>query len=479
MSYNFRYTVLFSLLLLLNVSCNDFLEIAPETQVNTAQFYQVPKDFETALVGAYSTLTQGYYGSDFFAFGEIRSDNTETGGYARVFEVFGTFELDATSPIVAAFWAKSYQGIQTANAIVGKIEAAEVPDAQRKQIVGEAKFIRALFYFNLVQIFGPVPLVTNVVTGGTISEIYSIGRTPEEEVYQQIISDLQDAETALAGGPIPNEGRATIGSAKALLGKVYLTRQDYAAANTKLQEVIDLGNYVLLSDYQALFPPAVQENNSESIFEIQHLGGPEGAFGSLANLFAPRGSGDDIVLFTEGEGGRMVPTEDLINSYPDNDLRKDASVGFWIDPNEIEFPYPKKYLTTPFANDNDGANVYVLRYADVLLMKAEALNQIGYEAGGEAFDLLNQVRSRAGLADLTSAELPDQVSFQDHVLQERRWELAFEFHRWFDLKRTNTAISVINEYKPALSIEPNDLLFPLPAAQIANNPDVLIQNPGY
>lgn len=460
-------------------ACEDFLEVAPETQINTSQFYQTADDFEIALNGAYSTLTQGYYGSDFFAFGEIRSDNAFTEDYSRVVALFGTFELDATSSIIAGFWQNSYRGVQSANAIIARIEEVNMSEDQQNRISGEAHFIRALLYFNLVQIFGPIPSITEPISGSNVNDTYDEGRASVDAVYQTIISDLEAAESLLAEFPIPNEGRATVGSAKALLGKVYLTLGDYPSARDKLQEVVDLGAYGLLDDYEELYPPLVQENNRESIFEVQHLAGAEGANGSLANLFAPRGSGNAIVMFTGGEGGDLIPTADLIDSYQEGDSREEASIGYWTNPTGVTLAYPKKYLAQPFAELNDGANVYVIRYADVLLMLAEALNEVGYAADGQAFEYLNQVRNRAGLPALNSSDLSDQQAFQEHILDERRWEFAFEFQRWFDLKRTGTAIETINAYEPLLNIGQNDLLFPLPAAQVANNPDVLTQNPGY
>lgn len=314
------------------------------------------------------------------------------------------------------------------------------------------------------------------------SEGYAYGREAAGNVYEQIVSDLKEAGAVLpeqiAGAEI---GRATRGAATALLGKVYLTRAQWDLAAQTLKALIEMGTYQLLPNYVNLFG-AANENSRESIFEVQFKKGSSGEGSPYTNQFAPIGSGTAVT----GLGnplGQNIPTDAIAAAYEAGDLRKNASMQstYTLNGNTVTHNYVAKYLGQPAANLDSDNNWIVLRYADVLLMYAEALNELGFEVNGEAFLYLNQVRNRAGLAPKTSnnpdpsLQIASQASFRLAIERERRVELAFEGHRWFDLVRTNRALAVL----APLGMKAHHVLLPVPNSQIEINPGVVTQNPGY
>ena len=332
-------------------------------------------------------------------------------------------------------------------------------------------------YFNLVRFFGDVPLILTEITDPL--QGYDYGRTPAADVYAQIIKDLSEAEAILpATYTGADVGRATSGASKSLLGSVYLTQKNYASALGKFKEVVDGGTYSLLPNYADLFKPA-NKNSKESIFEVQYKKGNIGEGSSYANSYAPTNSGNAVIAF--GGGGNNIPTADLESSYEPGDLRKAVSLATsYTNASgvKVDAYYIKKYADPPVVANDSEDDWYVLRYADVLLMYAETLNETGKTA--DALTYLNQVRKRAGLANKT---ITTQAEMRLALEQERRVELAFEGHRWFDLVRTDRAIPVLNAKAAAIGIKTplttNNLLFPIPQSQIDINPGKITQNLGY
>lgn len=468
-------------------SCNkDFLELAPISQQNGNNFYKTAEDMKNALTAAYGGLQfGGTYYSSIHVIGDLRSDNTEitnvNAGADQ--DAVDKFQNLATNSISSTTWSGHYQAIQYANTVIEKIEGVNMDENLKARYSGEAKFLRALLYFNLVRIFGDVPLVTKVINNP--DEGYSYGREPLTNVYNQIISDLKDAETALpyeyTGGDI---GRATKGAAMGLLGKVYLTQKNWSLAATKLKELIDaaaLTKYQILPSYASVFGVA-NENNRESMFEVQFKKAASGEGSPFTNQFAPIGSGSAVVS-VGNPLGQNIPTADMNNAYEANDARKAVSMrtSYVLGGNTVNHNYIVKYSGIPAANIDNDNNWIVLRYADVLLMYAEALNEQGYVADGPAFDYLNQIRNRAGLGAKTSnnsdlaLRVADQAAFRLAIEQERRVELAFEGHRWFDLVRTDRALDLL----ASKGMEAHHHIFPIPLSQIDINPGVITQNPFY
>ncbi|QDK81925.1 RagB/SusD family nutrient uptake outer membrane protein [Spirosoma sp. KCTC 42546] len=453
-------------------SCNDdFLSLTPETDRNTTNFYQTAADFNNAVVGTYNALKlSGVYGTSLYWMGEVSTDNTDFGVNTRQAVNVDNFQfVDHTytslNDIIFSAWRDHYRGISRANAILTRIESAKIADNLKMQYKGEAQFLRALFYFDLVRLFGDIPLITTEIT--TPDGASSLTRTPAEDVYKLIISDLQSAEQAL---PISygtaDIGRVPQGTAKALLGKVYLTRKDWATAAAKLKEVITSGKYQLLPKYADVFSYATP-TNAEILFNVQYKSGNTG-----------QGSGFGPVQASEGAritGGSMrYPTADMETAYEAGDQRKSFSMkSSYLDATGqlVNQRYVSKYVQFgALASDSD-IDFPVLRYADVLLMYAEALNEVDFNP--EAVTYLNQVRKRAGLADTKAA---DQASFRLAIEQERRVEFAFENQRWFDLVRTGRYVTVMNA--KGLKVQDFNTLFLIPQREIDLNKS-LKQNPGY
>lgn len=483
-----RFNILLSFIsFIIMMGCSDdFIDLAPPSDINEKNFYQTANDMELAVNAAYANLrSTGMFNSGLYIVGEMRSDNTEAtwlSGSSFDTESIYTFATNSANTHLQNIWNDMYEGILRCNVVLDKIEGVDMDEAQKQQYIGEVSFLRGLTYFYLVQIFGGVPLVDKVIT---VPESYELGRASVDEIYALIISDLQKAENNLpASYSGPEIGRATTGAAQGLLAKVYLTRKEYALAKTYLEKVISSGLYDLLPDYAFLWD-LQHENSEESLFEVQYKKGGTGTGSPFANSFAPRFS-ENLVVPVGGTGSLNAPTNDMAAAYEPGDLRKDISMS-WGYVNEegdsIKWKYVEKYRDVPFADGDSDNNWPVLRYADILLMYAEVLNELGFEANGKAFESLNKVRRRAGLPPLSADnsnpayKVANQEEFRLAVEHERRVELAFENHRWFDLLRTDRALEVMSS--KGYNIGEEDLLCPIPLQVIESNPDKIMQNPGY
>lgn len=466
-------------------SCSQqYLDLNPISNATTDNFYKTGDDIRNAVSGSYAAIqADGIIGNS-YVFGEIASDNTlpVASGSITDQDEFDRFYIKTTNPYINGRWNDSYSAIARFNTILDKVGGITMDESLKSRYVGEVKFLRGLVYFYLVQTFGDVPLVTKAINDP--DEGYAYTRNPKAEVYAQIEKDLSEADGALpityTGADI---GRATKGAAKALLGKVLLTEKKYPQAVAKLKEVIDLNVYTILPSYADVFRVA-NKNHKESVFDVQYKSGGAGEGNPWPNLFAPQNSGNAVINFS-GNGNNQ-PTDDLVKSFEAGDVRKDLSLATsYVNASgqTVQASYVKKYFDTPVVNNDNGNNIPVIRYADVLLMYAESLNEVGYQATGPALTYLNQIRTRAGLKAKTTADIPDQQSFRLAMEQERRVEFAFEGQRWFDLVRTGRAIAVMNSKKDQIRLvnllTDNNLVFPIPQSQIDINKDKIKQNPGY
>ena len=442
-------------LLFILTSCNsEFTELAPENFLNAQEFYKTQDDFNSAVIAAYAKLQT--HVSLYFEL-EYRSDNLNiaapTAGTQDRFDL-NEFKETTANGIVQNAWTIYYNQIFRCNVITDNIGGANFN--LKNQYEAEAKFLRALTYFNVVRLWGDAPLVLTQVSP---EDALSIPRSPVSKVYEAIEADLVFAAANLPPST-SSFGRATSGAAKALLGKVYLTEKKYAEAVSILNEIVD--QYSLLSNVTAVFDTANKLNN-EIIFSIR---------------FDKEIPGENHGLWLNVSD---ISTADLspklIDAYDALDARKFLAE---YQSNGGGLFAPGKFLDEESTSTRRFGNDYILlRYADVLLMIAEAQNEITYQSSGAAFNYLNDIRERAGVAALTPTEIPDQTSFRDAVLNERFLEFPYEGHRWFDLIRTETA----KEEMAALgkTVQDHQLLLPIPQAEIekVNNPDVLGQNPGY
>lgn len=468
-------------------SCSDFLEQNPQTDLSENDFYKTADDILSAVNGAYSSLQEGDIYGNWYVFGEIPSDNTrnQLSGSVTTQNEFDQFYIDTQNSMIANFWKAAYKVINRTNTILGRIDGIEINTELANRYKLECKFIRALMYFNLVRVYGDVPLVLKEIS---ISESYDILREPKENVYNQIIADLKEAQDLPVSYSTAEDGRATQGAAKALLANVYMTLHKYAEAETILAEIINSGRYSLLENtpgslnidgYKNVFSP-VNHNSKEGIFEIQFLKGGYGEGSNYANNFAPENSGTNVVA-VGGTGGNNIPEMDIYNAYEEGDLRRDFSMSLGYYDNRknnewVESRYVCKFMDVPYQNNDASNNYPVIRYADVILMYAEALNQNGKTA--EACKYLNMTRRR-GFGYQTTETSPvdlqttDKAQFALMVEQERRVELAFENHRWFDLIRTGRAVEVMRS--KGFSLNETNLICPIPQKQIDVNPK-LTQN---
>ncbi len=482
-------------------SCGeDFLDKNDPTRLNASTFYQTEDQLEQAVNALYGGM-QGYIANQ-WQFGDFISDNTtlhynvENRGQGPSLEALEYWQyLPSTSNIVNLY-NSIYQRLVNVNTTIQKLSTAEIDEAARMNLEGQAKWIRAYYYFELVQHFGDVILLTQPI--GAPSEAWDYTRSPASEVYDLIESDLNFAVDVLPESlPASEVGRVSKGAALALLGKVYLTQKNYDMAVSTLEQVLPLG-YSLLDDYAQVFDP-VFKNHSESIFDIQFQGNNDlGEHSGFTYNFYPRLSEGQVVPFPGVSGGGWnIPSLSMIAAYEAGDLRKDISLAegyFDADNNWVAVPYIKKFLHPHSIEGRPDENWPVLRYADVLLMLAEAINEQSGPA--DAYTYVNQVRVRADLDPLSGLT---QDSFRDAVLKERRMELAFENHRWFDLKRTNTPAemaAILNAYGEVEKANPttsrggfgftpteyvfntHQYLFPIPDVEIQLNKE-LKQNDGY
>ena len=468
-------------------SCSDFLEQNPQTDLSENDFYKTADDILSAVNGAYSSLQEGDIYGNWYVFGEIPSDNTrnQLSGSVTTQNEFDQFYIDTQNSMIASFWKAAYKVINRTNTVLGRIDGIEINAELANRYKLECKFIRALMYFNLVRVYGDVPLVLKEIS---ISESYDILREPKENVYNQIIADLKEAQGLPVSYSTAEDGRATQGAAKALLADVYMTLHKYAEAETILAEIINSGRYSLLENtpgslnidgYKNVFSP-VNHNSKEGIFEIQFLKGGYGEGSNYANNFAPENSGTNVVA-VGGTGGNNIPEMDIYNAYEEGDLRRDFSMSLGYYDNRknnewVESRYVCKFMDVPYQNNDASNNYPVIRYADVILMYAEALNQNGKTA--EACKYLNMTRRRGFGYQPTETspvdlQTTDKAQFALMVEQERRVELAFENHRWFDLIRTGRAVEVMKS--KGFSLNETNLICPIPQKQIDVNPK-LTQN---
>ena len=492
-------------------ACTKDLDQAPISQASEANFFRNTADFEVAVNGMYQSLLAGEYGVNQFEMAEIRSDNVYSPGTSGVRDwlPLNNFESTlSTNPYINALWQNDFNGILRTNSILDRLDASLVPDnTTRARMEGEAKFFRAFYYFDLVRFVGKVPLFDHVATP---TEALEIGRSPVSEVYELIISDLQTAISNLpATYPSTMLGKVTTNAAKGILALVYLTRSgpdygiegpglgtnDYAAAIPLLNEIISSGIYSLQPTYAKVFEYG-NEHNSEIIFDIEAVDDGTTNNSGLGTIlptdmypgaFAVASKKITFQGGVDGDGYKE-PSADLLNSFEPNDVRDDFSIqmGFTdVNGNMVNSPFFIKFLDTlhaPLERFNWPVNYPILRYADVLLMKAEAILRGG--SGGtqaEVDALVKQVRDRAGLSGtvLTNVTL-------DQLLTERRHEFMAEGKRWHDLVRCGKVLTtmaafdasddVSNKMNP---VKADYIIYPFPQSQLSINPGLYTQNPGY
>ncbi len=468
------------------LACSDEFIDVESPDPNSEDFFNTEEDYQDALVGAYDLLQSTYIN---VMLGEIASDNTLAGGESAT-DVIGIQEIDDMihTPVnqqLRDIWGWMYAGVNRSNYIMEFQD--NIDFTGKNEVLAQARFLRAYYYFELVKWFGDVPM--KVDERIQFGDQFDIDRTPRAEVYAQIEADLIYAADNL---PVTQAeaGRITKGAAQALLGKAYLYQDKFAEAAQTLDLVINSGNYELVDDYESIFEQE-GENNLESVFEVQYSDKEGAGFGCLQCSEGNVAVGFNGIRNYAGptfESGFSfnVPTQEAFDFFEAGDIRRDIAIldiEAWSLETGATYStgyehtgfYNRKYiarqggLNTPDANLTRANNYRSIRFADVLLMAAEAYNRGGL--GDDVARLyLNRVRTRAQLEDVNASG----SELTDAILDERRLELMGEGHRFFDLVRTGRASQNIDGF-----VAGKHELFPIPSIEIELAGNRWEQNPGY
>ena len=492
-----KKAICFSLLTLgLLGSCGkSYLELQPRNALSTGQFYQTQNDAVQATNSTYAQLRgYGYYGESLWSM-DIMADNSFVGGGGASdgieLQQLDTYTIPSSNPIVTALFQRSYLGVGACNQVLANVPSIQnIDPAIQNRSLGEAEFMRAFYYFSLTRLFGDVPLI--LTPAPDAASAAGVGRDPSATVYAQVEKDLLDAITKLPPSYSGDDvGRATKWAATALLAKVYLTEGKMAQAATQAQAVIAGSGKSLWANYGDNFSLA-NENGQESLFEVQYKQGLnaytfDGPGSPINEFWGARFLGNPYVV-SGGGYGFNIPEKEFVDGYEAGDKRKavtifvpgdkytdgpkDAQGNVQVQPASLQgdpngYNIRKFYAGTASTIWDSPLNVPVLRLAEMYLIVAEA--DITTSKTTEGLTALNVVRTRAGLPNATNLT-------QAVVLKERRYELAFEMDRWYDLKRTKTLVN--NPNLLSKGIKPFNDLLPIPQAERDVNPN-LGQNPGY
>lgn len=475
--------------LFLFTSCD--LNMQPISEIGEGNFYKNSQEINAAVVACYNGL-QAPMEYEWMV-SELRSDNSRLYNTATtstdntlLFD-FDQAKVSATSQRVYDYWKLVYHNIARCNTVLTPKNINIVDDARLKnQFEGEARFIRGYHYFNLVRIFGPVFIVSERISA---DQARQMDRNTVEEVYQFILDDLKAAVEKLPASYEPAEkGRITSWAAKTLLVKVYMTLGKIDTETRDLLfDIYQNSGHKLLNSYASIYD-INNELNDEIIFTIRYKSGGLGLGSPFGNRFAPQQSGSSVI---NGDGnGYNYPSSNLVTAYTSADTRKDVTlaVNYVNDKGQtIDRRYVKKFLSPVAVKDDGDKDWPVLRFADVVLLYAEVMNEL--EGVSAALPYLNQTRVRAGIPAVTEVSLPNKHAMRMAIERERRLEFAYENQRWFDLIRTGRVLEVINthymneDYYAELTgvgpLKENNILLPIPQKEIDINPAVITQNPGY
>lgn len=466
----------------------DYFDKYPTDQATQNTFYTDETSIKQAVNDAYFSLRESY--RFYYAIGDLAADGVYNSKFNNSSQHITINESNvvADNNIVSELWNRAYATISRSNLVLDNIANIPMSDQAKAQYTNEAKFLRALMYFNLVRIYGDVPLVlTDIKTSG---DALSYTRESKEKVYAQIITDLKDAEQLPSVYTVNQDiGRATRWAAKGILAKVYLTQKNYADASAKLLEVINspvgagASSYHLLTNYADVFE-AANPNNAEVIFAVQYGRGFDPVQGNPFAEYAFANEDIGTTILKRGVGTFLM-TEDLAAKFIPADKR--SLTVSRLAGSRRSYVFTTKYYDKGMTTKLDAGNDWiVLRYADIDLMYAEVQNELGNT--GVAFTYLSAVRTRAGLTTNIALQ-GDAAAMRLAIEAERYIELNCEGHRWFDLLRTGRLKEVMNaHFKSGLSddeigsgnsIDDYELIFPVPRYQVNLNPEKIKQNPGY
>lgn len=480
-------------------SCEKELTQVPISSATTETFYASPNDFIQGVNAIYNDLRP--YPDRLLNLSETRSDNlyAVSEGGVRDWDPINSFHRTlASNPYISEAWLTNFNGIYRANVLLDKLtqKGDIVTDAAlRKRLEGEARFLRAFYYFDLVRYFGKVPLIDKPVSA---NEASSIKRSSVADVYNLIISDLKFAGDNLADANTgANIGRATKWAAKGLLALVHMTRSgptygiegpglglnEWSSALTLLNEVIASNRYSFLPGYNSIFS-YTNENNREVVFDVQYISGGLGQGATFVWLLVPEGYFNSFGLPNQGGIYIRPVSNDLLNSYEGGDVRKTFSIqtGYTYQGATETRSFIKKYVdVTRYGSSRTDwpINFIAMRYTDILLLKAECILKGAPGTGAEVDAIVNQVRARAGLGAVSNVTLPQ-------LMEERRKEFVGEGSRWHDLVRSGLVetkmpawIAVEDVQKQMQPFSKDYIIYPIPQSELDVKQGLYLQNQGY
>lgn len=469
-NYIFLFMACFGLL-----SCEEFLTEIPRSSLTPENAYHTPDDWQKTLNGAYAMLQKLYVGKNTIKLTEVGTDEVQAFDLSWGHLVQLDYHTFSTANVFFDdHYLFAYEGVKRCNAVID-MPTDVVEPSIREQMVLQSKFLRALYYFDLVRMYGGVPLWTQShIDRAQIMK----PRSSVDEVYEVIVRDLKDAENGLPTqwSKAEDKGRATAYAAQAMLARVYIQWSKPREALEYCQKLD--GKFHLYSTYREIFDPKNKNAEYENIFEVQFRhSGSFGLEGSLQHsMWGPRGVGGPEKF---GGWGGFGPTQYVYDSFDDMDKRREAF--FWTEFNGVRQspPSQRKFFDNNYGNviEDDELNFIVIRYADILLMKAEALNTIG-DSGNGKYDAVNAVRSRAGLPLITVNDNLTKEQFADRILEERLHELCFEHLRRWDLIRFGKLSEYLKDRR-GIVIQPHHVLYPIPQRALDANEAISENNPGY
>lgn len=506
MKHLFNRSIFLTAAVSLLLGCAD-LDEKPVGLLAPEALFRTSKDVETAIMGAYGWIaTERLYGRQFVSALMLRSDMEDIGdrGTPAERQQVNDFNMDDNNNMVNQFWPVWYQVISSTNAAIFGAQGLNLPENTGNPLIAEARFIRAFAYFHLVQVFGDIPYIDYFISNP--ESVKSISKTPAATVYANIIADLEFARQWLPDKqPAEVRSRATKGTAASYLASVYLTMGQFQKAYTEAKWVIDNKDkfgYALEADFQTLFKAPQAPNMKEHIFDIDFLGLKSGDGGANDDIMAP------MTGVRGGDAPRsgwsvIVPSLKVYSTWDNRDYRKEVSfedsllIGGKLVPytefTNTKRPHIAKYARFAGNSNSEGRysdhNYAAMRYAEILLIAAEASVEVN-GPNAEALGYINQIRARARNWAGKQTTFPEDVktglakeALIDLILDERRLELAFEYKRWYDIKRRNLGEKV---FKGTNSLEQHDnfnpsrdYLMPLPRVELQVNPNLAPQNPGY
>jgi hypothetical protein len=477
-----RFVIKYLLVLLftfLCIGCEDVLDIEPKDELGTETFLATEEGINSVLNHSYAQVTgntQSYETRLFYSILTSQLAKQRWGVYEiNVGLPCGNFTWTSNQLNLGVWWLEYYQGIRNANIVIDNIEGSDFSEEFKTVRTAEAKALRAWFYYSLYTLFGPVPIHTTVDP-----ENLKKARATDEEMKAQIEQDLIEVA---AGLPIEPQqwGRVTKGAALGLLTKFYLNTKQWQKSIDAAQEVIDLGIYGLVPDYKDIYS-FNNLRNEEVVWVVHHLNSPDQVAQDIIGIITP----PDYPL---PAGQRTYATRNLIydwfvGSFDSNDTRKDLIVTEYVNiygdtiqglgnDYSISFKYPIDYSAMAAWN---GMDMMIVRYADILLSLAEALNEVNGPTD-QSINLINQIRNRAGVNPVQLSDFPSKEDLRDHILNERLWEFYFEGMEREDLIRHGKFISNAREHG-VTNAQDYHVLFPIPQAEIDAN-SLMVQNPGY